>query len=415
MILILLASIIPAILLVEIGRPWHPGQGGPERSPGWSGFLNAALGCLLGIALLAVTVFGDFGSLLLLMVLPSICALLAEGCLYLIGMLTALLSRRTRLSLGWRAGLVLVNPVLLAVFASLGDPWILRVILFGGALLASAWLVWNSPGGWITFSYLLLLLLMLTAVWATDTQSEFLFLPATLASIGRNLWWVVPGLGIIFSCMLVGQILTDELGSTAPRLFLAGLIVPILLLLAWQAATASAWDVATDGLGGIFMLQLSCVFGVAAAIHQSWKLPPKRSSLLFGFALLILVMVLGANSFGTFGFDGEWANVPHARTERRAEKINQAILRFYQERGQYPQALTDLTPVYLLYLPTPFIIPHQDWCYQAGSDYYRLGYVYRDYFSTPASVKVFAAAGQPPDPFWACDAEAAKYPSPLGP
>jgi hypothetical protein len=150
------------------------------------------------------------------------------------------------------------------------------------------------------------------------------------------------------------------------------------------------------------------------AIHQSWRLPPRRSSILFGFVLLILVMIMGANSFGTFGLDGEWGNVPHARTARRAERINQAVLRYYEEQGQYPQALTDLTPGYLLYLPTPFLIPHQDWCYQGGAEYYRLGYVYREYFSTPASVKVFAAAGQPPDPSWTCDAEAAKYSAPSG-
>ena len=190
--------------------------------------------------------------------------------------------------------------------------------------------------------------------------------------------------------------------------------MPILLLLAWQAATASAWDVATDGLGGIFMLQQSFVLGVAAAIHQSWNLPLKRNSFIFGFVVLLLIIIMGANSFGTFGFDGEWGNVPRARTARRAEMINQAILRYYKEQGQYPEALADLTPSYMLYLPTPFIIPHQDWCYQGGRDYYRLGYVYRDYFSTPASVKVFAADGQPPDPSWSCDSETAKYPAPPG-
>jgi hypothetical protein len=160
------------------------------------------------------------------------------------------------------------------------------------------------------------------------------------------------------------------------------------------------------------MLEISYVFGVAAAIHQSWSLPLKRNAFVFGLALLTLVIIMGANAFGTFGFDGEWGNVPHARTARRAEMINQAILRYYEQQGHYPQALANLTPGYLLYLPTPFIIPHQDWCYQGGPGYYRLGYVYRDYFSTPASVKVFAAAGQPPNPSWSCDAEAAKYPGP---
>jgi len=118
-------------------------------------------------------------------------------------------------------------------------------------------------------------------------------------------------LGIILSCRLLGWVLADEQGSIERRFFLAVLlIVPILLLLAWQAATASAWDVATDGLGGIFMLQQSFVLGVAAAIHQSWNLPLKRNSFIFGFVVLLLIIIMGANSFGTFGFDGEWGMYP---------------------------------------------------------------------------------------------------------
>jgi hypothetical protein len=256
-------------------------------------------------------------------------------------------------------------------------------------------------------------LLLLLAVWATDTYSEFPFLPANLASIARNLLWLAPALGVILSVRLFGWILQDEQGFTRRRVLLGGLLIlPIALLLAWQAATASAWDVATDGLGGILMLEMCFVFGIAASIHHSWSLPRKRNSFLFGFAVLLLVMVMGANSFGTFGFDGKWGDVPRARTARRAQTINQAVLRYYEAQGQYPQTLADLTPRYLLYLPPPFIIPQQDWCYQAGTNYYRLGYVYRDYFSTPASVKVIAASGQPPQSAWACDAEAAKYPGP---
>jgi hypothetical protein len=310
--------------------------------------------------------------------------------------------------------LLLAIPFMLAALGFLGDMFIMRVVLVGGALLASGWLIWRKFRKWFAISYLILLLLLSLAVWATDTQNEFLFLPPHAASIANTLVvGLTPGLGIILSGQLLGRVLTDEQGSMARRFFLAVLlIVPILLLLAWQAATASAWDVATDGLGGIFMLQQSFVFGVAVAMHQSWNLPARRNSFVFGFAVLTMVLIMGANSFGTFGFDGEWGNAPHARTARRAETINQAILRYYEKQGQYPEALADLTPGYVLYLPTPFIIPHQDWCYQGGRGYYRLGYVYRAYFSTPASVKVYAAAGQPPDPFWPCDTEAAKYPVP---
>jgi hypothetical protein len=115
-------------------------------------------------------------------------------------------------------------------------------------------------------------------------------------------------------------------------------------------------------------------------------------------------------SFGTFGLDGPWGRVPIARTERRADSIDQAIRRYHIKNGSYPTVLEELTPNYLLILPTPFIIPGQNWCYQGDMDYYRLGYVYREYFSTPAEVRIFASEGTPPDSSWPCEQEAAFYP-----
>jgi hypothetical protein len=413
MILILLAGFIPIIFLVEIGKTWYPAPDKPESYAGWAGFLAIACGLILGIALLATKVLGESGSWLVLLFLPSICALFAESLLYCFKILGGLASRQAKSYLRWPASLLLILPVMLAAFAALGDPFLLRVILFGGALLAFGWLLWKRLDKWVALSYPLVLILMLSAVWATDTYTEFKFLPPQLAPFAQSLSWIAPILGIILSFRILGWALAAEHGSRLRRSLLAGLLVlPIFLLLAWQVATASAWDVATDGLGGVSMLEFAFVFGVASAAHEAWSLPLKRSYWVYGLAALTLVAVMGAMSFGTFGFDGAWGNVPHARTARRAEQINRAILRYHAEQGRYPQALADLTPGYLLYLPTPFIIQHQDWCYQSGSDFYRLGYVYRDYFSTPASVKVFAAAGQPPDPSWPCDAEAAKYPAP---
>ncbi len=38
----------------------------------------------------------------------------------------------------------------------------------------------------------------------------------------------------------------------------------------------------------------------------------------------------------------------------------------------------------------------ESWCYQGGDDYYRLGSIYRDFFSSPLSYRVYASAGDPP-------------------
>jgi len=70
-------------------------------------------------------------------------------------------------------------------------------------------------------------------------------------------------------------------------------------------------------------------------------------------------------------------------TEERAERVTQAIETYYAREGHYPQDLRQLVPRYVLSLPGPVIIYGQDWCYDGGEDYYRLGYVYREHWSDP--------------------------------
>jgi hypothetical protein len=53
----------------------------------------------------------------------------------------------------------------------------------------------------------------------------------------------------------------------------------------------------------------------------------------------------------------------------------------------------------------------QVWCYQGGSDYYRLGYVFIQRYYEPTlfrpfvEIRVYSSAGQPPDSGWMCDDE----------
>ena len=66
-------------------------------------------------------------------------------------------------------------------------------------------------------------------------------------------------------------------------------------------------------------------------------------------------------------------------TEERAERASQAIETYCAREGRYPQDLRQLTPGYVLSLPGPVTIYGQDWCFDGGDDYYRLGYVYREH------------------------------------
>ena len=68
---------------------------------------------------------------------------------------------------------------------------------------------------------------------------------------------------------------------------------------------------------------------------------------------------------------------PHQVTTERAERLSYAIENYYQREGKYPQTLSQLVPRDRLFIPVPMIINGQSWCYDAGSDSYRLGSVDR--------------------------------------
>jgi hypothetical protein len=93
-------------------------------------------------------------------------------------------------------------------------------------------------------------------------------------------------------------------------------------------------------------------------------------------------------------------------TEERAGRASQAIEAYYAREGRYPQDLRQLTPWYVLSLPGPVIIYGQDWCYDGGDDYYRLGYVYREHWSDPRLTgRIYRTIGEAPDLHGMCEEE----------
>lgn len=131
------------------------------------------------------------------------------------------------------------------------------------------------------------------------------------------------------------------------------------------------------------------------------------------FLLVVPVMIGFAYSLG-------WQFNPLAMTTARAQKIDNAIGRYNQATGVYPNQLADLSPRYLLWVPPPLTGRGQVWCYQSGSDYYRLGYVfyqryYRPTYPTPfTEIRVSGARGELPSGPWMCDLELEKHKSTLG-
>lgn len=149
------------------------------------------------------------------------------------------------------------------------------------------------------------------------------------------------------------------------------------------------WDATTDPLGYLWLaIPISAVLlsGVVLCI----ALPGRTKLAGFLYSLFILALIIGVSA------RAQRVDLRQL-TEGRAERITQAIETYYAREGRYPQNLQRLTPGYILSLPGPVIIYGQDWCYQGGKDYYRLGYLDREHWSSPILFgRVYSAKGHSP-------------------
>ena len=163
------------------------------------------------------------------------------------------------------------------------------------------------------------------------------------------------------------------------------LLARILYDLYWL----TIWDHADDSIGtlNLYMPILWALFSGALIINT---LPGKTRLIGLSYALIVPLAMIATYRL---------ADPVDSRklTEQHAAKVNQAIEAYYTHEGRYPDNLQQLTPWYLLSIPKPITLSGQTWCYDAGKDYYRLGYINRDYWSSPFYGKIYATQGRLPD------------------
>ncbi len=157
------------------------------------------------------------------------------------------------------------------------------------------------------------------------------------------------------------------------------------------------WDTTGDSIE-YFPLVIPVIAVLFSGVMLSIA-PPGRIRLAgFLYSLLIPVLMIAVSARAQ--------SVDFRQlTEERAGRVNQAIETYYARKGRYPKNLRQLTPGYALSLPGPVIIYGQDWCYDGGDDYYRLGYVYREHWSTPFLIGQIYKTNQAPDLDRICDEE----------
>lgn len=174
-----------------------------------------------------------------------------------------------------------------------------------------------------------------------------------------------------FALAAIGLILTAVVGvSLSERLNIQWLVMLGLPALASSLAAAS-----------ILIARLG--------LRVVWQSSP--------LLLLLLADLIGLAAF---------AVILTAITEQRATRVSQAIQRYHIDQGAYPPSLEALSPRYLLLVPGPLIMPGQGWCYDGDASYYRFGSIYRQYFSSPISARLYASAGALPGGNWMCDQQA---------
>jgi len=397
----------PVLLIIVIGFLIRV-RGNPERVGrryflflAWSGIGSLAM--ILANWMLPFSVFG-FGIVLI----PIIPGLLVLFFLHLHEWHT--LHSRAKTPILFTVGLLVILTIVQLWSVSLkGDDGQLEPIFFGMALLSITvflFAVWKwgsrSPFLFSVFAILYLTFFHVLELGSLSLPSESM--SGWLNALGALAYLAIPGIIIPVMVMLTNIFpISDETRPVTWRPILGRLMLFIILLgyLLYTYRWFWLWDGMDDGIRWIFMMMVSGIAAVSAGMViamsvSGWQ---RWTGLIFATLVIGSIYLAGVTNFGI-----EDGVTNYTVTEERAMRIQQAIESHHVKTGWYPLDLDELVPGELWRISLPMIMPGQGWCYQGGSNYYRLGAVYREHWSSPyLEVRVYASAGTIPEGAWECD------------
>lgn len=243
-----------------------------------------------------------------------------------------------------------------------------------------------NPKVWIITGLILLALLLI--------PTSLLFSDLTIAA-----FFLIP-LGLINAGFLFYSGLS--LSSSEPRARTSSLLLGALLILKtfFTLYDLTIWDSTYDSLD-YFALFFPILAVLLSGLTLLIALPSRTKWAGVVYLLLLPILMIWVS---TLAQQVDF----RALTSQRAERVVQAIESFYAREGRYPESLSDLTPRFMLALPEPVIIYGQNWCYESGDGYYRLGYVDREHWSDPRLIgRIYKAEGQTSEQSLMCEAEIA--------
>lgn len=397
-------GLIPVALLIGVGW-WINSRGYPE--PVLRRYL-LILALAAGVLLLGVVGISawlsrggrGFAIPVEALLAPALLAVLALALVSLRGLAGAPRKEQVLISL---LGLALIG--LLYGLRNDGLGYTSFVVL-GSLILAIVWKVgWRSAAVAIGLSIVALVLLGLYyrrvaigyplsgSQWLQTAYSILGFVPILVVALSALLFT----LGIQRLPAIQVEPPKSTIRAWLPAFLRIGLAILLVASLAYIILWGSIWDQTHDGMYGIFLSIFCSLVSIGAGVLMVFTLSGRQrlASLIF----LIVVPVLLFQ-----GFNLGWRISNLEVTAGRAARIQRAVEHFYEREYSYPTVLDELTPRDLLWTPGPVILQGEGWCYQGGKHYYRLGAFYRDFFSSPLSLKIYARAGLPPEAVWECEA-----------
>jgi hypothetical protein len=288
-------------------------------------------------------------------------------------------------------------------FSGLGRLIVLTITVWAFSLIVVLAARRVSPAVWMFVGVSILVVLSLPDITIGQIAARlpqpledpiaFVFLLALPMAIGVSALLLYSGLKLRLKPQ--EATLEDDSASQARRKHAARACLVILVLSALVLVKAlfsfyhfMVWDTTGDSMD-IVWLGLSILVSLfSSALLFSLLSGKARLAGLSYLFLIPLLIVLAARAHAV-----DFRQL----TQAHAERARQAIEAYYARQGRYPQDIRDLTPWYALSLPGPVIIYGQRWCYEGGQDYYRLGYLDREHWSSPILFRrVYSATGHSP-------------------
>jgi hypothetical protein len=280
--------------------------------------------------------------------------------------------------------------------ARIGRGWRLIALLVGWFVFTT--LAWQARKLPIKVWFYTGLVVLAGLFWPTSflIESNFVFqdrLPQPFLGILDVVIFLLPILALIIAAYLIyaamkmireqqnkqavqGEVASTRAGRGGWTLtYILTLSILLLVKFYHNLSGLIMWENTYDPIEFLWLF-LPILIAILCGIILLLNLPGK--SKLAGLLFLLLVPAM------MFIVYVPAVNIdPHQVTTERAERLSYAIENYYQREGKYPQTLSQLVPRDRLFIPVPMIINGQSWCYDAGLDYYRLGYVDRCHWSSP--------------------------------